>query len=181
MAMNSKAMNIAIGIFLAFIIVAALAVLMLTGLKGQDTASSEKDTSSTVTTASAAESEPQAAQEEAATTTTAPTVPAATTTTALTEQEKEYVSYTFRTKKQFDGHFEKHGKEFGSITQEEYLKKANDLINNDSDTILHKTEAEDGDYIFYDTVNNEILFLSTDGYIRTYFKPSSGIDYYNRQ
>lgn len=179
--MNSKAMNIAIGVFLALIIVAALSVLMLTGLKGQGTASSEKDTSSAVTTASAAESEPQAAQEEAAATTTTPTVPAVTTTTALTEQEKEYVSYTFRTKKQFDGHFEKHGKEFGSITQEEYLKKANDLINNDSDTILHKTEAEDGDYIFYDTVNNEILFLSADGYIRTYFKPSSGIDYYNRQ
>ncbi len=181
MAMNSKAMNIAIGIFLAFIIVAALAVLMLTGLKGKGADSSEKDTSSAVTADLSAESEQQAEQEETTTTTTASSDAAATTTTALTEQEKEYVSYTFRTKKQFDGHFEKHGKEFGGITQEEYLKKANDLINNDSDTILHKTEAEDGDYIFYDTVNNEILFLSADGYIRTYFKPSSGIDYYNRQ
>lgn len=181
--MNSKATNIAIGIFLAFIIVTALAVLMLTGLKGKSADSSEKDTSSAVTTASAAESEQQAEQEETTTTTTTASSDAAatTTTTSITEQEKEYVSYTFRTKKQFDGHFEKHGKEFGSITQEEYLKKANDLINNDSDTILHKTEAEDGDYIFYDTVNNEILFLSADGYIRTYFKPSSGIDYYNRQ
>ena len=180
--MNSKATNIAIGIFLAFIIVTALAVLMLTGLKGKSADSSEKDTSSAVMTASSAESEQQAEQEETTTTTTASSDAAATTTTAsITEQEKEYVSYTFRTKKQFDGHFEKHGKEFGSITQEEYLKKANDLINNDSDTIFHKTEAEDGDYIFYDTVNNEILFLSTDGYIRTYFKPSSGIDYYNRQ
>ena len=103
------------------------------------------------------------------------------TVTESSSQEKEYVSYTFRTQKQFDGHYEKHGKEFGDITQEEYLKKANDLINNDSDTILHKTEAEDGDYIFYDTVNNEILFLSTDGYIRTYFKPNRGIDYYNDQ
>ena len=106
------------------------------------------------------------------------------TESAVTADEssgKEYISCTFRTKKQFDGHYEKHGKEFGDITQEEYLKKANDLINNDSDTILHKTEAEDGDQIFYDTVNNEILFLSADGYIRTYFRPSRGIDYYNDQ
>ena len=179
--MNSKAMNIAIGIFFFFIIVAALAVLMLTGLKGKSADSSEKDTSSAVTADLSAESEQQAEQEKTTTTTASSDAAATTTTTSITEQEKEYVSYTFRTKKQFDGHFEKHGKEFGSITQEEYLKKANDLINNDSDTILHKTEAEDGDYIFYDTVNNEILFLSTDGYIRTYFKPSSGIDYYNRQ
>ena len=95
--------------------------------------------------------------------------------------EREYVSYTFRTKRQFDEHFKKHGSEFGNITQEEYLQKANELINNDSDTILHKTEREDGDEIFYDTENNEILFLSTDGYIRTYFRPSQGIRYFNRQ
>ena len=43
--MNSRAMNIAIGIFLAFIIVAALLVLMLTGLKGKDDASSQSESS----------------------------------------------------------------------------------------------------------------------------------------
>ena len=91
------------------------------------------------------------------------------------------VEYTFRTQEQYDSHFNKHGKEFGEITKEEYLKKANDLIYNPSDTILHKTEAEDGDYIFYDTLNNEILFLSPDGYIRTYFRPDKGIEYYNKQ
>ena len=175
--MNSRAMNIAIGIFLAFIIVAALLVLMLTGLKGKDDASSQSESSmaaTTVTTAAAEES----SQNERDMTTTAAEM---TTTTVQTEVQKEYITYSFRTKKQFDGHYEKHGKEFGDITQEQYLQKANDLINNDSDTILHKTEAEDGDYIYYDTVNNEILFLSPDGYIRTYFKPSSGMDYYNRQ
>lgn len=171
--MNSKVMNIAIGVFLSFIIILALIVLMVSGLKGDDGASSEADSiASVAVTDSPAE---ESSQEQ--TTTTATT----TTTTASTEPEKEYVSYTFRTQKQYDGHYEKHGAEFGDITKEEYLKKANDLINNDSDTILHKTEAEDGDYIFYDTENNEILFLSTDGYIRTYFKPSQGIDYYNRQ
>ena len=46
---------------------------------------------------------------------------------------------------------------------------------------LHKTEAEDGDEIYYDEDKNEIVFVSIDGYIRTYFKPSDGINYYNRQ
>ena len=101
--------------------------------------------------------------------------------TVTQEPQKAYVEYSFRSKKQFDSHYKKHGKEFGKITQEEYLRKANNLINDTSDTILHKTEAEDGDYIYYDSVNNEILFLSKDGYIRTYFKPSRGIDYYNDQ
>ena len=35
--------------------------------------------------------------------------------------------------------------------------------------------------IFYDEDKNEIVFVSSDGYIRTYFKPSEGINYYNRQ
>ena len=34
---------------------------------------------------------------------------------------------------------------------------------------------------FEDTENNEIVFVSEDGYIRTYFKPTDGINYYNRQ
>ena len=28
---------------------------------------------------------------------------------------------------------------------------------------------------------NEFVILSTDGYIRTYFRPSSGIKYFNKQ
>ena len=175
--MNSRVMNIAIGIFLAFIIVAALLVLMLTGLKGKDDASSQSESSMAATTVTTAAAEEGSQTENETTTTTSEEL----TTAAAEQEQKEYITYKFRTKKQFDGHYEKHGREFGDITQEQYLQKANDLINNDSDTILHKTEAEDGDYIYYDTVNNEILFLSTDGYIRTYFKPSSGMDYYNRQ
>ena len=57
---------------------------------------------------------------------------------------------------------------------------ANDLINSDSDT-LHTKISKDGDYVFYDEATNEFLVLSDDGYIRTFFKPNAGIDYYNRQ
>ena len=46
---------------------------------------------------------------------------------------------------------------------------------------LHKIEAEDGDDVYYLESTNEFIIVSRDGYIRTYFKPSRGIDYFNRQ
>ena len=92
-----------------------------------------------------------------------------------------YTKYSFRSKKLFDQHFQKHGSEFGDITQEEYLRLANDLLNSDSHTVLHKTEKEDGDDVFFDTATGYFLVLSTDGYIRTFFVPDKGIDYFNRQ
>lgn len=95
------------------------------------------------------------------------------------ETEESNVSLQFRNETMWEDHFEKHGSEFGYKNKEEYLKGANEVIN--SSTSKHKTEAEDGDEIYYDEDKNEIVFVSIDGYIRTYFKPSDGINYYNRQ
>lgn len=99
----------------------------------------------------------------------------------LSETEKAVQKYYFRSGKLFDSHYEKHGAEFGDITQDEYLDLANELINAEGENILHKTEKEDGDFLYYDTETNEFLVLSTDGYIRTFFKPSAGLDYWERQ
>lgn len=93
--------------------------------------------------------------------------------------EQSISSLQFRNEKLLEDHFVKHGNEFGYSTKEEYLAGANRVINSSSS--LHKQEGEDGDDIYYDKNNNEIVFVSEDGYIRTYFKPSEGIDYYNRQ
>lgn len=99
----------------------------------------------------------------------------------LSETEKAVQKYYFRSEELFDSHYEKHGAEFGDITQDEYLDLANELINAEGENILHKTEKEDGDFLYYDTETNEFLVLSTDGYIRTFFKPSAGLDYWERQ
>lgn len=99
----------------------------------------------------------------------------------LSETEKAVQKYYFRSEKLFDSHYEKHGAEFGDITQDEYLDLANELINAEGENILHKTEKVDGDFLYYDTETNEFLVLSTDGYIRTFFKPSAGLDYWERQ
>ena len=54
------------------------------------------------------------------------------------------------------------------------------MIDDTSDNVLTKRE-EDGDYLFFNTETGEFLVLSEDGYIRTFFIPDDGIDYWNRQ
>ncbi len=111
-------------------------------------------------------------------------IPTETPTEPPTEwQAPEYVEYHFRSEKLLNQHWEKHGAEFGAefgyTNAKEYEKGASDVINNPE--ALSKTEAEDGDYVFYIEVTNEFVVLSTDGYIRTYFRPDSGKRYYDRQ
>lgn len=87
--------------------------------------------------------------------------------------------YTFRSESLLQEHFNKHGGEFGYTSTSEYERRANEVIK--SPDALHKIEAEDGDDIYYIQASNELVILSTNGYIRTFFKPEDGIDYYNKQ
>ena len=125
---------------------------------------------------------------EATTTAATTTTTAETTTTAPVESEQPdevEIEYYFRSQAQYEQHYEKHGHEFipifGEITMEEYLMYANALIQSDDEEILTKTEKEDGDFMYFRPSTEEFLVLSTDGYIRTYFIPTAGIDYWNRQ
>ena len=87
--------------------------------------------------------------------------------------------YTFKSEDLLQEHFNKHGSEFGYASTSQYESGANTVIN--SPNVLHKTEVEDGDSVYYIQETNELVILSTDGYIRTYFKPDDGIGYYNKQ
>lgn len=88
-------------------------------------------------------------------------------------------TYRFRNKKLLNQHYEKHGIEMGFDSAASYEAAASAVITNPN--ALSKTEAEDGDYVYYVEATNEFVVLSKDGYIRTYFNPSAGIKYYNRQ
>ncbi len=88
-------------------------------------------------------------------------------------------TYSFRKVEYLQEHFEKHGAEFGYASADEYLAGANRVVV--SPEALHKLEAEDGDDVYYLESGNEIVFVSTDGYIRTYFKPDDGKAYFDRQ
>ena len=97
-------------------------------------------------------------------------------------QEQQRISsetITFRKEGNLTSHYEKHGVEMGFSSEEEYLEAANAVINHPDS--LHKLEAEDGDDVYYLEATNEFVVVSQDGYIRTYFCPEDGIDYYNRQ
>lgn len=85
----------------------------------------------------------------------------------------------FRSDKLLEEHFEKHGVEMGFDTPEEY-EDAAALVVADEDA-LHKTEKEDGDDVYYLEESNEFVVISTDGYIRTYFEPEDGMEYFERQ
>ena len=85
----------------------------------------------------------------------------------------------FRNDTLLNEHYQKHGIEMGFSSASAYEAAARSVVENRD--ALHKTEAEDGDDVYYVESTNEFVIVSTDGYIRTYFKPNDGIDYYNRQ
>lgn len=92
---------------------------------------------------------------------------------------KTNVQYHFRNDYLLTEHFNKHGIEMGFETKEEYEAAAARVVVNPNS--LHKIESEDGDDCYYLEETNEFVIVSTDGYIRTYFKPDSGKDYFDRQ
>ena len=95
------------------------------------------------------------------------------------DELNEDTDYTFRNENRLEDHYEKHGKEMGFKDAESYEEAASDVVNNPE--ALHKTEKEDGDDVYYLKDTNEFVVVSGDGYIRTYFNPNDGINYYNRQ
>lgn len=95
------------------------------------------------------------------------------------EVKEQVVRYEFRNEALLQEHFEKHGAEFPYDNELDYLIGANLVVDNKN--ALHKFEKEDGDDVYYLEKTNEFVIVSKDGYIRTYFKPSKGKQYFNRQ
>ena len=87
-------------------------------------------------------------------------------------------TYTFRTSRQLNEHFDKHGREMGFTDAKSYEAAASAVVTNPNS--LHKLEKEDNDDVYYLEATDEFVIVSPDGYIRTYFNPG-GIDYFNRQ
>lgn len=89
----------------------------------------------------------------------------------------------FRTEQKLEEHFQKHvieQQEFGDISVEDYLYFAQELMTvvEGEDTL---TKEIDGETFYYDAETNEFGVLSSDGYIKTFFKPSDGQAYFDRQ
>ncbi|MBO5334077.1 MAG: hypothetical protein J6B37_08220 [Clostridia bacterium] len=85
----------------------------------------------------------------------------------------------FRSPEKMIEHFSEHGKETGCDSAEEYLIKANAVIQNPESQSKYETDEGDNDKIYYLSQTGEIVFVSTDGYIRTYFATDD--EYFERQ
>ncbi len=93
--------------------------------------------------------------------------------------ESDSSSLRFRNDDLLNSHYKKHGIEMGFSSASEYETAARKVVENSNS--LHKIESEDGDDVYYLESTNEFVIVSTDGYIRTYFYPDEGIEYFNRQ
>lgn len=111
------------------------------------------------------------------TTTTAETTATAPQTTAAAAASAP--SPHFRNEERLKEHYEKHGIEMGFATPAEYEAAATAVVN--SPDALHKLEKEDGDDVYYIESTNEFVIVSTDGYIRTYYHPTNGKEYFDNQ
>ena len=98
-------------------------------------------------------------------------------TTAQTFASEDDAPYTFRTKGLLNSHYEKHGKEMGYADAQAYVEGANKVVDNPAS--LHKRQ-KDRDFVYYLEETDELVVVSSDGYIRTYFNPG-GIEYYYKQ
>lgn len=96
-----------------------------------------------------------------------------------TRGTQDTTTVRFRNTRLRQEHYEKHGIEMGFTSPEAYEQAAAAVVQNKD--ALHKLEEEDGDDVYYLESTNEFVIVSTDGYIRTYFYPSNGKDYFDRQ
>ena len=94
-------------------------------------------------------------------------------------QEFDTSSYphTFYDMDSMTEHYIKHGKETNCKDMEEYLYKANSVIQKKN--IMSKMQKEDGDTAFFNPQTKEFVVVAKAGYIRTYFIAS--LSYYNKQ
>ncbi len=87
----------------------------------------------------------------------------------------------FRSKRQFDEHFDKHGAEFGKITQAQYLTMAQDFRDAPPSAVILQLKRADGVVTRFHKKNGWFLAFNRDGTIRTFFIPNDGERYFRRQ
>jgi hypothetical protein len=85
----------------------------------------------------------------------------------------------FRTHHLLEEHYAKHGREFGNVTQEQYLRMAQQLRDSrPGKNILEAKRA--GGAAKFDKRYGWFVAYDADGTIRTFFIPNEGLRYFER-
>ncbi len=87
----------------------------------------------------------------------------------------------FASRQKMVDHFRKHGREFGTITMEQYLRKAQELRDRPAGGAVLETVRPDGVVTRFDRESGDFIAFNREGVIRTYFRPADGEAYYKRQ
>jgi len=87
----------------------------------------------------------------------------------------------FRSRAQFNEHYQKHGAEFGHISKAEYLRLAQELRDAPALGPILQAVQRTGVITKFDTVRGYFVAYNPDGTIRTFFIPVDGERYFRRQ
>ncbi len=87
----------------------------------------------------------------------------------------------FRSKQRLDEHYRKHGREFGSISKAEYLRRAQVLRDTPAGGPILEHTSPDGIITKFDRRRGYFGAYNPDGTIRTFFVPVQGERYFERQ
>ena len=91
-------------------------------------------------------------------------------------------SARFRSRAQLEDHYRKHGAEFGRISIDDYVRRAQALRDAPAGgDVLEVVRTADGVVSRFDRATGAFLAFDTDGTIRTFFKPNDGEAYFRRQ
>lgn len=87
----------------------------------------------------------------------------------------------FGSQRSYEDHFEKHGHEFGSISQAEYLALAQKLRDAPVGGSILEAVRDDGVISRFDKKSGAFIAFNKNKTIRTFFKPNDGVRYFERQ
>lgn len=87
----------------------------------------------------------------------------------------------FRSRAAFDEHYAKHGREFGNISQAEYLQRAQALRDAPVGGSILEAVKAGGVFTRFDRRSKAFGAYNGDRTIRTFFIPNDGERYFHRQ
>jgi len=87
----------------------------------------------------------------------------------------------FTSKRSLWEHYAKHGREFGSISEAQYLRLAQELRDEARGGNVRESTRDDGVITRFDTRSGAFIAFHADQSIRTFFKPNDGLRYFERQ
>lgn len=78
-------------------------------------------------------------------------------------------------------HLDKHLKEYGNFTEQQYIDRAVELLNAPPEGNIKGFSGQNGKIYRYDIENNDFAVKNPDGTIATLFKPKAGMKYWKAQ